>query len=96
VQPASEVDPLPAAQLRHDYSTDHFPGHAAWLDGQWKLHRIEPKAGGEPKWELYDLNSDRSETRNQISAEPARVARMKTELDAWLSSVANSLNGTER
>ena len=24
---------------------DHFPGHAAWIDGDWKLHRIAGSDG---------------------------------------------------
>jgi arylsulfatase A-like enzyme len=94
VRPASEVEPIPAAQLRRDYSDRSFPGHAAWLDGDWKLHRIEAKTG-RVTWELYDLATDRTESVDRLSAEPERAARMKADLTAWLRSVVASLNGKD-
>ena len=92
VQPASEAEPIPAAQLRTDYSDTTFGKHAAWLDNDWKLHRIEPKTGP-VKWELYNLATDRTESKDLFTAEPQRAAKMQTELTAWLKSVVNSLNG---
>ncbi|MCR4413469.1 MAG: N-acetylgalactosamine 6-sulfate sulfatase, partial [Thermoguttaceae bacterium] len=94
VRPADEVEPIPAAQSRRDYSDRSFPGHAAWLDGDWKLHRIEAKSG-RVTWELYDLAADRTESVDRLSAEPDRAARMKAELTAWLRSVVASLNGKD-
>lgn len=41
IRPDDETEPIPIVQLRSDYSTAAFPAHAAWLDGDWKLHRIE-------------------------------------------------------
>ena len=89
----SEVQPIPENQLRSDYPADKFPGHSAWLDGDWKLHRIEAKAGGAPKWELYNLATDRTEAKDSFAAEPKRAVKMQAELDAWLRSVVGSLNG---
>jgi arylsulfatase A-like enzyme len=94
VRAAAEAEPIPAAQLRSDYSDKTFPGHAAWLDGDWKLHRIEDQKGG-VRWELYNLASDRTESHNLAASEPARVARMKAELESWLRSVVASLNGAD-
>lgn len=34
-----------AGKLTKKYSLDKFPGHAAWISGDWKLHRIEPGKG---------------------------------------------------
>jgi len=74
---------------------DKFPGHAAWLDGTWKLHRIDaPKSDG-VKWELYDLAADPKEARDLLAAEPKRAEAMKKELTAWLESVVKSLNGED-
>ncbi len=73
---------------------DSFPGHAAWIDGDWKLHRIQKNAG-KPTWELYNLASDRRETRDLAAAEPERAGKMRGELDQWLKSVAGSLNGED-
>jgi arylsulfatase A-like enzyme len=94
VRPAGEADPIPAAQRRRDYSDQAFPGHSAWLDGDWKLHRIEAKDRS-ARWELYNLAADRTESIDRSSAEPDRASRMKAELTAWLRSVVASLNGKD-
>jgi len=94
VRPAAEAEPIPAAQLRSDYSDREFPGHAAWLDGDWKLHRIEEKKGGVRR-ELYNLAADHTESRDLAASEAGRVARMNGELEAWLRSVVASLNGAD-
>ncbi len=93
-RPASEAEPLPAAQLRKDYPDTTFGKHAAWLDGDWKLHRIEPKVGP-VKWELYNLAADRTESQDLQASEPQRVAKMRGELEAWLKGVVASLNGKD-
>ena len=62
IQPASEVEPIPAAQLRTDYPDTTFGKHAAWLDNDWKLHRIETKAGhgaGKPTAKLIEEAADK-------------------------------------
>lgn len=92
VRPADEVEAIPQAQLAADYSGASFPDHAAWLDGNWKLHRIEP-AQGPVRWELYDLAADRTESRNLLDQERPRAEAMKKELENWLRSVVRSLNG---
>jgi len=94
VRPAAEAEPIPAAQLRRDYPDQSFPGHSAWLDGDWKLHRIEAKDGS-VRWELYDLAADRTESSDRLAAEPERASRMKAALTAWLRSVVASLNGKD-
>jgi arylsulfatase A-like enzyme len=94
VRPAAEAEPIPEAQLRSDYSDKTFPGHSAWLDGDWKLHRIEGKKDG-VKWELYNLGTDRTESRDLVATETDRAARMKAELETWLRSVVASLNGED-
>jgi len=30
---------LEAGKIDKRYPTDKFPGHAAWIEGDWKLHR---------------------------------------------------------
>ena len=51
--------------------------------GNWKL--IVPTTSNEPgsEVELYDLAADPTETKNLASAEPARVAELSKQLDAW-------------
>ncbi|MCA9174706.1 MAG: sulfatase-like hydrolase/transferase [Planctomycetales bacterium] len=109
--------------------TDKWPGHAAWVEGDWKLHRIEPgaanansakngakgkakqanakqgqakqgkgKGKGEARgvtWELYNLASDAQEGRNLYDSQPEVAQRLAKDLESWLGSVANSLNGKD-
>lgn len=85
---------LDAGEIKQKYPVDEFLGHAAWIDGDWKLHRITDKKGN-VKLELYNLAEDREESKDLASAEPGRVEKMKTSLEAWLLSVVNSLNGED-
>lgn len=75
------------------FSTDTFPGHSAWLAGDWKLHRIEGKRG--VKWELYNLADDPAEEQDLSKQEPQRVQQMRSRLQDWLVSVVHSLNGAD-
>ena len=84
-----------AAQLpQPPYPLDTFPGHAAWVDGNWKLHRIAGKEG-KVTWELYDLAADPIEENDRAGAESERMPSMRKELEAWLESVVRSLNGED-
>jgi arylsulfatase A-like enzyme len=84
-----------AGKIAKQHPLDRFPGHAAWLDGSWKLHRIENAKSDGVKWELYDLAADPKESRDLLATEPKRAEAMKKELTAWLESVVNSLNGKD-
>ncbi len=76
------------------FSKTGFAGHAAWIDGDWKLHRIEDSQGN-VTWELYNLKDDRVET-NDVATRNIDVAeRMKKPLTDWLLSVVDSLNGED-
>ncbi len=86
-QKAAEL-PSPAHPL------DRFPGHAAWIDGHWKLHRIENK-NGTARFELYDLATDPSEKTDLAAGQPERVAQLKPGLTGWLKSVVGSYNGDD-
>jgi len=91
---------LNAGKITKQYPEDSFPGHAAWLDWPWKLHRIEAKKG--MKLELYNLVEDpeerkdlaalRKESQGQNSE---RVKSMKARLEEWQRSVVRSLNGED-
>jgi arylsulfatase A-like enzyme len=86
-----------AAQIKTTYPRDKHPGHAAWLDWPWKLHHI----GGGKKQpdkltiELYNLEEDPMETTNLVAAHPQRVRTMRKDLDTWMESVIDSLNGND-
>lgn len=84
-----------AAQLPDpDYPLDSFPGHAAWIDGDWKLHRIQPK-NGNARWELYNLADDPREENDRAAEQEQRVTAMQSALEDWLASVTRSLNGED-
>jgi len=83
---------LDAGEIRKQYPEDHFPGHAAWLDWPWKLHRIEKNG---VKFELYNLADDLQESHDVFETQPERAKRMKGQLEAWLVSVVRSLNGKD-
>ena len=78
------------------YPSERFPGHAAWIAGDWKLHRIE-RPDGTVRWEFYNLADDPGERTDRILGkdESTRVSRMKRDLRTWLKSVVGSLNGDD-
>jgi arylsulfatase A-like enzyme len=85
---------LDAGKISKTYPEDTFPGHAAWLDWPWKLHRIQNKKGM-VRWELYHLGEDPMEASDQSAAQPERVKAMQKDLENWLRSVVRSLNGKD-
>jgi arylsulfatase A-like enzyme len=84
---------LNAGKITKQYPEDSFPGHAAWLDWPWKLHRIETKKG--MKLELYNLIEDPEERKDLAAQNSERVKSMKAELEEWQRSVVRSLNGED-
>jgi arylsulfatase A-like enzyme len=84
-----------AEKIREQLPLDRFPGHAAWLDGDWKLHRIEDRRSREVTWELYDLSADPQESRDVHAERADRTAAMRRDLEAWLRSVVESHNGRD-
>lgn len=103
-QQAGKPTPLPG-RLRKDidaypeWDRSIYPGHAAWLQWPYKLHRIQKlgKRRGKirVKWALYDLQKDPDETDNLADTDPKRVAAMRQQLQAWQDSVYDSLEGKD-
>ena len=85
---------MDAAALGGPYGDEHLTGHAARLDGDWKLHRITGEDGA-PRVELYRLADDPAEATDLAGRHPERVAAMGGSLDAWMRSVIDSLNGAD-
>ncbi len=85
---------LDAGELTVQYPEDSYPGHAAWLDWPWKLHRIQGTAN-DVKVELYNLNNDPKEKNDSIAQQTGRVKSMKSQLEEWQRSVIRSLNGRD-
>ena len=87
---------LNAAKLPNPtHPLNSFPGHAAWISGDWKLHRIQSKDAKKANYELYDLANDRKEEKNILARESGRARQMQDELEGWLQSVVRSLNGED-
>lgn len=86
---------LDAGQIRQRYPETVFPGHAAWIEGDWKLHRIADAKGGGVRYELYDLGRDPGETRDLAGQGGTRQTAMAEALETWQRSVVRSLNGQE-
>ncbi len=55
-----------------------FSGNHAVRDGKWKLVAQRSK-----DWELYDLSTDRCETKNLIEQYPRQAKRLAKAYDAW-------------
>lgn len=85
---AAEIDPLPKG-------AEQLLGHAAWMEGDWKLHRITGKTPDEVKFELYNLADDPKETKDLLAGEAGRVAPLTASLEAWMKSVISSLKGED-
>jgi arylsulfatase A-like enzyme len=57
-------------------------GNRAIRSGDWKL-----VASFRGPWELFDLNSDRSETHNLAATHPAEVEKLQSEWNRWAERV---------
>ncbi len=88
------ISPAEQKAFATQYPSRSFPGHAVWIDGRFKLHRI-PRDGGEDSFTLYDLEADRQEMNDLAASESQRVATMMKQLQAWQQSVLDSLNGKD-
>jgi arylsulfatase A-like enzyme len=82
------------SQISKHYPADSLPGHAAWLDWPWKLHRIEDQTGI-VRWELYQLENDPGEEEDLLETRAAKAAQMKSGLEKWQRSVVHSMNGLD-
>ena len=54
-------------------------GNRAIREGRWKL-----VAAHRGPWELYDMESDRTETADLAAAQPARVDQLSKSYAAWM------------
>jgi arylsulfatase len=72
--PAFEGKPIERDALYWEHE-----GNRAMREGKWKLVAKRP-AG---KWELYDVEADRTEMHDLISAEPARARDMEQKWETW-------------
>ncbi|MEO7652489.1 MAG: arylsulfatase, partial [Bryobacteraceae bacterium] len=67
-------------RVGHDALYWEHEGNRAVRQGKWKLVSRFPE-----RWELYDIEADRTELRDLASSNPAKVAAMSSLYDAWAS-----------
>lgn len=68
------------SRREHEYLFFEHEGNRAVRAGRWKLvSRF--RTGGE--WELYDLQDDRTETRDLAKQQPGRVKRLREAWERW-------------
>lgn len=81
------IDPLEGQSLLPVFAQDggtrapmfwEHEGNAAVRMGQWKLVKRYPR-----QWELYDLETDRTELNDLAAQHPERVADMARQYEAW-------------
>ncbi|MAS96271.1 MAG: N-acetylgalactosamine 6-sulfate sulfatase [Verrucomicrobiales bacterium] len=80
---------------KQKWPLDVYRGHAAWISGDWKLHRFSMSEGQKVKWELYNLASDPKENHDVSKQYPEIVNELQVDFEAWLKSVVQSLNGED-
>lgn len=86
--PKGKVKPMEGVSLRPAFAGKplnrrnpifwEHEGNRAVREGKWKLVAKENQP-----WELYDIDSDRSELTNLASKDPGRVKSMSAAWDAW-------------
>ncbi|MFN0080043.1 MAG: sulfatase [Prosthecobacter sp.] len=83
------------SNFRHPTITDaDYLGPRAIIDGHFKLV-IHEQNKGDPKHELFDLQSDPAEKTNLIEQQPATAEKLQTQLHEWQRSVLHSLTGAD-
>ncbi|HAH97831.1 MAG TPA: N-acetylgalactosamine 6-sulfate sulfatase, partial [Verrucomicrobiales bacterium] len=90
----------PEGLIGKHHPNDTLPGHAALIEGDYKLHRVPVKKNANKfNYELYHLGKDPKESNNLLNKDKShltkRIGRMKTDLISWQQSVIKSLNGAD-
>jgi arylsulfatase A-like enzyme len=67
-------------------------GKAALIDNDWKILSTDVEKG---HYEVYNLKDDPKETADLSSSAPEEAARLRTALDAFVASVAQSRAGQD-
>lgn len=87
-----QVIPMEGATLKPAFTGKRVPrkqplfweheGNKAVREGRWKLVAKDPG-----DWELYDIDSDRTELNGLASKQPGRVKRMSAQWDRWAARI---------
>lgn len=76
---------------RPDAIPFEFVGQVSLIDNDWKLYSDDDGK----TYQLYDLITDPSESRDVAAEHPERVSRMQRELEAWRDSCRRSTTGAD-
>ncbi len=80
-------------QAQHDYLYWETAGWSAIRQGQWRA--VRPKAN--QPWELYDLDTDPSESKDVATEQPTIVARLSVLAEkAHIPAVEGTFTSTDR
>jgi len=84
IQPAEGKSLIPILAgmewVDHNYLFWEHEGSRAVRHGKWKL-----VSGPNSPWELYNMETDRSEVHNLITAFPDTVSQLKSKYESWAS-----------
>jgi arylsulfatase len=78
----------------HDMIFWEWAGNCAVRNGQWKL--VWDTMNKAHQWELYDMNEDRTELHDLASAQPDRVASLRTAYETWAKATDRAIPGQGR
>lgn len=97
---SNDILPLDGVSLRPAFNSKSLgrdepifvehENNAMARDGKWKLVGrgvAGPKSVAFAKWELYDMDSDRTETNNLAKQMPAKVKELASKWNAWSERV---------
>ncbi len=70
--------------------TEDFTGWSAWIEGNWKLHKIN-----NDQYELYDIEADPAETNDLVEEHPEVVEDLSVKLMEWQRDAEVSLTGAD-
>jgi len=74
----------------HEFLCWYLHGNRAVRQGRWKL----VWGATSQKWELFDMQTDRTETTDIASLHPDRVERLKAAWHVWAKQTEVPLEGT--
>ena len=72
-----------------------YQDNAAMIDNHLKLVKVRNKKNKGHRFALYDLNQDKTESKNLIETLPEEANRLKVELKSFLASIDSSIDAKD-
>ena len=70
-------------------------GRTAWIDNDLKLLKSDTRKSKPPVFELYDLSTDLSESKDLLKERPEDAARLIADWEKWNTTVEASVAGRD-